>query len=533
MNLYRQSSVCLIAWLAASAASLGALPAYDIRDYGARGDGQTLCTAAIQKAIDACAAAGGGTVWFPAGTWLSGTLHLRSHVTLWLDAGCTLRGSTDLRDYPEHEPKVRSYTDQYVCQSLIAGEDLEHVAIRGQGVLDGNGASFRWKQYRNRPYVIRLVHCRDVSVEGITLRDSPMWMQHYLACDRLAIRGIRVSNHVSYNNDGLDVDGCRDVTISDCRLDSDDDALCLKSTLDRPCENVTITNCILSSHCNAFKTGTESNGGFQNITLSNCVIQPPRDFGVFYGRKGGLAGIALEIVDGGQLDQVSISNVVIDGVGVPLFLRLGNRARPFTPDGPQPGVGTFRNVSISHVTARGASTIGCPITGLPGHCIENVTLSDIRMRFPGGEAKKLVSKEVPELESKYPESRMFGELPAYGLYCRHVRGLKCSGLALGTEQPDQRHAVVCDDVQDLAIDSLDAEVHREAAGALRFRDVQRAVVRGCRVDGGPIACFLRLEGPQSGEICLMNNVLGSVRSFVDRAAEVSPSAVTEMTNLLK
>lgn len=528
MTLLRSLCTCASAWLAVS---LAASPGWDIRDYGAQGDGETLCTAAIQKAIDACASAGGGTVRLPAGTWLSGTLRLESHVTLWLDAGCTLRGSPNLEDYPENEPKLRSYTDQYVCQSLIAGEDLQQVAIRGQGVIDGSGGSFHWRKYRNRPYVIRLVNCRDVSIEGVTLRGSPMWMQHYLACQRLAIRGIRVFNHGGYNNDGLDVDGCRDVTISDCRIDSDDDALCLKSTLDQPCENVAITNCVLSSHCNAFKTGTESNGGFKNITFSNCVIQSPQDSSAVYGHKAGMAGIALEIVDGGQLDRVAISNVVIDGVGVPLFLRLGNRARPFTPGGPRPGVGTFRNVSISHVIARGTSTIGCSITGLPGHPVENVTLSDVRVQLPGGGKKEWTGKDVPEQEAKYPESRMFGELPAYGLYCRHVRGLKLRDLALGTEKPDGRHALVCDDADDLTIDSLDATADREAAGVLRFRDVRRAVVRGCRLDSGPPASFLRLEGARSGDIYLFGNIIGSECSLADRAADVSSDAVAEVANV--
>ena len=139
---------------------------------------------------------------------------------------------------------MRSYTDNYVDRSLIAGENLQNVAIRGRGTIDGNGGKFRWPQYLTRPYAIRLVHCRDVLVEGVTMRNSAMWMQHYLACDRVAMRGVTVYNHATYNNDGLDIDGCHDVCVSDCIFDSDDDAITLKSTLDRACENVTITNCI-------------------------------------------------------------------------------------------------------------------------------------------------------------------------------------------------------------------------------------------------------------------------------------------------
>ena len=328
----------------------GAPTSFNVRDDGAVADGKTLCTAALQRSIDRCAEAGGGTVFFPAGTYLSGTLVLKSNVTLELDAGATLLGSSDPKHYPPREPAVPSYTDNYVRQALIAGENLVNVGLRGRGTIDGNGGAFRWKEYRDRPYVIRLVQCQDVHIEGLTLRDSPMWMQHYLACDRVRIHRLRVFNHVTYNNDGLDIDGCHDVTISDCIFDTDDDALCLKSTLDRACENVVITNCVLSSHCNAFKLGTESNGGFKNITFNNCVILSPRFSEPIYGIRRGMGGIALEMVDGGQLENITVSNIVISGVNVPIFLRLGNRARPFLPDGAKPGMG-LRNVTIGNIVA--------------------------------------------------------------------------------------------------------------------------------------------------------------------------------------
>jgi polygalacturonase len=156
-----------------------------VADYGAAGDGKTLCTAAIQKAIDACASQGGGSVRLPAGKWLSGTVLLKSHVTLYLEAGCTLLGSADPKDYPENRPKIRSFTATYTCQSLLFGENLDNIAIRGRGTIDGQGCNFKWAEHKNRPYLIRLVGCRDVLVEDVHLRESAMWMQHYLACDRV------------------------------------------------------------------------------------------------------------------------------------------------------------------------------------------------------------------------------------------------------------------------------------------------------------------------------------------------------------
>ena len=240
--------VCLQAFGSSSTA------AYDVTRYGAVGDGARLNTTAIQAAIDACAAAGGGVVSFPAGTYLSGTIYLKSGVHLCIEQGATLLGSTALADYPVNYCKYVSRSDEYTVRALIWGEGLEDIGITGTGTIDGQGAAFRGKeadreemrkvnapreaegrytvkaQYLDRPYVIRLVSCRRILIENISLRNSPMWMQHYLDCDFLTVRGINVYNHGSTNNDMIDVDGCRNVVISDCVADSDDDALTFKST---------------------------------------------------------------------------------------------------------------------------------------------------------------------------------------------------------------------------------------------------------------------------------------------------------------
>jgi polygalacturonase len=450
---------------------------YDIRDFGATAGGKTLCTAAIQKAIDQCAAGGGGTVYFPAGTWLSGTIQLRSHVALKLDSGSVLLGSADPGDYPPWSAKVGTYTKNYVQQSLIRGEDLEHVTICGRGTIDGQGAKFHWKEYQNRPFVIRLVNCRDVLVENVSLRNSGMWMQQYLACRRVRIHGISVDNHATYNNDGLDLDGCRDAVVSDCRVDSDDDGICLKSTCDRPCENVTISNCVVSSHCNAIKFGTESCGGFRNVAVTNCAISSPAATKHVYGADRGIGGVALELVDGGTLENVAVSNLTIDGVSTPIFLRLGNRARPIAAGMPKPGVGTYRNVVLSNIVATRASQIGCSITGIPGHPVENVQLSNIQITFEGGGTRKHAEAKVSENEDAYPESWMFGTLPAFGFYCRHVSGLRLSDVRLETVRPDLRPAVICEDARGLTIDGLAVCPAADAAAAVRLIRSPGAVVR--------------------------------------------------------
>jgi hypothetical protein len=518
--------VCISAGLLA-AASLGAAEhRFDVRDYGARPNGKTLSTAAIQKAIDACAAAGGGTVYLPPGTLRSGTLRLKSHVGLWLEAGSILLGSERLDDYPRIISAVRSYTDVYVDRSLIAGENLEDVAIGGRGTIDGNGGKFHWPQYLNRPYVIRLVACRGVRVEGVTLRNSAMWMQHYLACDHVAIRGITVFNHATYNDDGVDIDGCHDVFIADSLFDSDDDGITLKSTLDRACENVVITNCLASSHCNAIKLGTESNGGFKNIAVSNCTISSPRSTSALYGANRGSGGIALEVVDGGTLDGVAISNVLITGINCPLFLRLGDRARPFREGGPRPPVGSFRNVMISNVIATGMSRSGCSITGLPGHCLENVWLDNVSLSFEGGGTQAQASRPVPELAGHYPDPTMFGTLPAYGLFCRHVQGLKLNRLRLRTTAADGRGALVCHDVQGLSLDGLDAGGGPGAAAVVRLNDVREAMVRGCTLPN-QADTFLEVRGAASRRIALWDNDLRRARRVLRTAAEVPEGAVSD------
>ncbi len=441
---------------------------YDIRDYGAAPGGAMLCTAAIQKAIDACAAAGGGTVRLAGGKFLSGTIHLRSHVTIEVAAGAALLGSTHLADYPHNTPALRSYTDNYVDQSLIAGENLDDIGLVGRGLIDGQGSRFRWTRRmppyeKDRPFVIRLVNCRDVLVEGLRLQDSAMWMQHYLGCERVTVRGIHVWSYHNQCNDGIDLDGCKDCTVSGCVFESGDDAITLKSTFERPSRSIVISNCVARSHCNAIKMGTESNGGFKNITITNCVC------------RAGLSGIALELVDGGTLENVAVSNLAIDGATVPIFLRLGNRARPIGKATPTPGVGTFRNVVLSNIVASGVSKIGCSITGIPGHPIENVQLSNIQITFEGGGTRAEAAAKVPEHEDHYPECTMFGTLPAYGFYCRHVAGLELRGVQLRTARPDLRPAVMGDDAQHLVLDGLD--VYPAASAAVRLIRSPGAVVR--------------------------------------------------------
>lgn len=430
-----------------SAATAGLPGTWDAREFGARADGRTVDTAAIQAAVDACAEAGGGTVVLHGGVFLSGTIRLRSHVTLRVENGATLRGSADIADYPSITPKIAYlYRDRFT-KSLIFAEGQEHIGLVGGGIIDGQGELFPAKKGDDggRPYLIRFSECRHVRVRDLTLRDSARWLSHYLACENVTIDGVTINSRIRENRDGMDIDSCDRVRITNCDVYSGDDAIVLKSTAGIPCRRVTVSNCTLSSSASALKLGTESQGGFEDITFSNCAVYDTRD------------GVSIEEVDGGGCERINVSNIVMRDVAVPIFVRLGNRANPL-PGHEKPPMGRMRDIMISNIQADGASVVGCSVTGIPGHPVENVTLENIRIRFAGGGTADDAAKSVPENEASYPKGGMFGTLPAYGFYCRHVRGLRLHNLDLSFEGGDARPAIIAEDVAELDVAGLRAAV---------------------------------------------------------------------------
>ena len=436
-------------------AALGASGAHNVLDYGADPGGKVLSTAALQKTIDAAAEDGGATVRLPPGTYLSGALRLRSGVALELDEGATLLGSRNPKDYylrPVDE-NGRETAGEPVFRNLIDGRDLHDVSIRGKGTIDGNGDAFR-DETQERPKNIYFENCRRVLVEGVRLRNAGSWMQHYRFCDGVTIHGIDVYNHATFSNDGLTIDSSRNVDVSDSRVDSDDDGICLKSLSDQPVRDVRIRDCVISSHCNALKMGTESGGGFVNIDISGLTILSPQRSRKINGEQRGLAGILMAIVDGGRLEDVSVSDVKMTGVTTPIFLRLGNRGRAYGAES-KAAVGTFRGVTFKNISAKGLSPLGCAIAGLPGHPIEDIAFENIDFSFEGGGDAENTERRIPERPDGYPESTMFGTLPAYGFYGRHVKGLRFSGVKLRAEKSEPRHALVFDDAEDVAINGLD------------------------------------------------------------------------------
>jgi polygalacturonase len=491
-----------------------------VRDLGAVGDGRTKDTAALQYAIDTIHRRGGGILHLPAGTWVSGTLHLRSRLTIDLAPGAVLLASPDHEDFAPHE-ELPFQSDSKVdtthfARALLAGCDLEQIVIRGAGVIDMN------RDRRYGPKAIALKRCRFVTVQGVRIVRSPSYCVSLGGCEDVLVDGVTIRAAFA---DGIDPDCCRRVRIANCDVESDDDALCLKASfllgVRGATEDVVVTNCRLRSPSNCFKLGTESTGDFRQIVLSNCVFDgtAPAERDASAAAEGG--GIALLTVDGGTIDGVTISNVVMRDVLAPLFLRLGNRGR----DQPRAVPGRLRNVVISGVMAAGASVTGS-ITGLPGHPIENVTVENVRITTAGG-WRRHGDLKVPERATTYPEVTMYGHLPAHGLYVRHARDVSLRNVELVAEEPDVRPALVADDVSELHVVRLTGPRPQGEAPALWLHDV-----RGGLVDGGiaseGMGTLLRVSGASTERVTLAGQVAWS-QEGVDRAREVDPTAVVYAT----
>lgn len=430
---------------------------FRVTDYGAVANGSTVNTTAIQRAIDDCSAQGGGAVLVDGGDFVTGGIRLKSGVTLEVSRGSRLLGSDNLADYAPFQPARQSPVEQREkgALALIFAADCDRIGIRGDGTIDGRGSVDRFPSRSpsgaalKRPFVIRFVECRDVSVSHVHLRDSASWMQNYVACDRVLLDGVDVQNLANVNNDGFDIDGCRDVLVRNCVVDSEDDGLCFKGISARDMQNVLVENCKIYSACNAMKFGTESEGGFRNVLIRNVELggaPPAMPVSSVRPMRDSISGISWESVDGGQIENVLVEDAAINHATAPFFLRLGNRGRAYAA--PAAGApGQISHVTFEHIVGSGNGELGSVVSGIPGAPICDVIWRDIRLGAAGGAAAvDAVRSSLPEKEKSYPEAWMFGRVsPAYGFWLRHVRRALFDDVTITPAQPDARQAIVCGD----------------------------------------------------------------------------------------
>jgi len=533
-----RSSITIIALLATAlritvpAAAAGSpIPAkpvtVNITAYGAKGDSTTLNTPFIQAAIDDCAKKGGGQVIFPPGKYLSGTIVLKSNITLHLEKDAVLLGSTNVDDYRNMDP----FTDGLgidVGWALLVAVDATNIGIEGEGAIDGQGAKLKAQQiltdtrpesqrWGRRPFLVRIVRCTNVHVKGVTLNYAAAWTSHYFHSRHIRIEKIKIVSHGVAHNDGIDIDGCQDVHIQDGDIESGDDAICFKTTSSQmPCSDIEIRDMRLKSGQGAIKMGTESMAPFENIKISHCYIYDTRN-----------GGIKLLTVDGARLRNVQISDITMVEVKTPILIRLGSRLSVFRKDNDtQQPTGILDQVVIRNVKARAAANAqlmppsGILITGIPGHPITRLTLENIDIDLAGGGSAENARQVVPEAIDKYPEVKTFGPLvPAYGVWARHVEGLRLINVNFTLAANDLRPAFVCEDGKDVEISRCRIPATVGAQTIVRLENVQGAHISGMVVKGSARS-FVRVEGANSASVHVSGNSLPGITKPIELSAEV-------------
>lgn len=428
-------------------ASKGGLPkpVIDVRDHGAKGNGKHNDTKAIQSAINE-AARQHGTVKFPKGRYTSGTLKLRNGSTLLLAAGAVLQMSKDSTDFLPRKPEPHTFSDFETSDfqnALLTGRNLKNITIAGKGTIDGR------TDHRYGPKPIALFKCKRINIIGITIRNAANYCVSLGGCEDITVHRVTIRDAFA---DGIDPDCCKRVVITDCDIESDDDAVVLKTSLilgtPAVTQDVHVSGCRLNSPSNGFKIGTETSGNVRDVVVRDCqIIGTPRrgadPANVVLSEEGG--GVAIESVDGAIVENVHVSDITVKDCDVPIFVRLGTRGR----GQPIPTPGALRNVTIGQLDATGA-TEAITISGVPGHSIGQLTLEDVEVSIdPGTEPP---TAPVPELEAEYPQAGMFGALPASGVYVRHASLLTLRNVSVRLGKPDPRPLLVSEDVSGLTVD---------------------------------------------------------------------------------
>lgn len=505
---------------------------FDVTSYGAVGDGKTLNTSAIQQAIDECHNQGGGKVLFPAGAFLSGTIELKDNVTIHIKKDGVLLGSTDVNDYQNLDPFMDGLGVD-VGYAFVVAVDAKNIGIEGEGAIDGQGSKLKaehiktdkrpeGERWGRRPFLLRVVRCTNVHVKDVTLYYAAAWTSHYFQSKKLLIENVKIESHGVAHNDGIGIDGCQDVIIKDCDIESGDDALVFKTTSSKmACSDIEVSGMRLKSRQAGIKMGTESMAPFENIKISDCYIYDTRN-----------GGIKLLTVDGAHLRNVEISDITMVNVRTPLLFRLGSRLSVFRKGRDiQQETGTMENVVIRNVKAQAAADAqlmppsGILITGVPGHYITDLTLENIEIDLAGGGTAEHARQEVLEAIDQYPEIKTFGpRVPAYGIWARHVKGLKLNNIKFTLGSNDLRPAFVCEDGRDIVLNDWKIPATSGSEAIIRLEHVKGAKITNMKVKGEAEALVL-VEGADSKGIRVSENKISGLKEIIELSADVNANAV--------
>jgi polygalacturonase len=423
---------------------------YDIRDFGAKGDGTTVNTKAVQIAIDKCTSTG-GVVLVAGGQFVTGTIFLKSNVCLRVEAGAVLLGSPHIADYSTNTDRTM-YAEPYMNRCLIFARDAQNIAFEGNGIIDGQGKSFPEKDDadKNRPKMIRFIGCSHIRMRDLTLKSPASWTSEWRNCTDMAVDGITISSRNISNGDGLDFDGCVNVRVSNSTFFTGDDCLCLQtSDKAHPCLNFTVTNCNFSGRWAGIRIGLLSRANFQNIVVSNCTFNEHND-----------SGLKIQMMEGAVMSNMLFTNLVMKNVPRPVFLTFNKQNASFDAHGDPPPMNRVHDIVFSNISVEdsiGGKSCGFIVTGMPDHPVENITFSNIHALLPGGgtaeEAKDVLAEFTLEnLKGRWPEvGGLRATVPAFGVYLRHVKGVTLRDIVIETAKPDGRPAVVAVDVTGLKI----------------------------------------------------------------------------------
>ena len=506
---------------------------FDVKDFGAISDGVTVTTKKLQKAIDACADLGGGVVFFPAGQYVTGTLFLHDNINLHLVSGAVLLGSSNIHDYAADIRGCSFKLEPHLDKCLIYAEKVRNVAITGNGTIDGRGYNFKLasendeSSAKDRPMLIRFYRSKNIDIYNIKLQNAAGWCVNLVSSEDIKVSGITINNRVNRNNDGIDIDECHHVSISNSNFSCSDDAICFHNNTsnEKACENINISNCFISSRWSAIRSGAACKGGIRNVTVSNCTI---------YDTFG--SAIKLQVSCGARMENILFNNIIMDNVTGPITMQLGKHWYNVDQEYEECELGGLRNVTFTNIKASVAekpSPSAIEYPAMPGEeksCIlilgsiekkiDGITFSNIFVEYPGGGTAEEAERRISDIdEFKYPEYFNLGVLPSYGMYMKNAENIFLENVQFTVAKADFRPAILFDNVHSTVLSNFRCQQSPKAGSLLFFRDCKNIDVKNNIFTEKKPKCII-IEGKETEKI-----VLGYKKEMICISKEVDSGQI--------